>query len=84
MDAILSPIVEVLMRFIAYIFVELIFGTICYSVGWCILKIFTLGKYPPKGDFSLGYNRNGSNTSCCIVGFIFIATVCISLLYLFG
>ncbi|MCQ2998266.1 hypothetical protein NLO98_00660 [Pseudomonas syringae] len=29
----------------------LFFRTICYPIGWPVMKIFTLGKYPVKGSW---------------------------------
>lgn len=31
--------------------VELMFRTICFPVGWPVVKIITLGKYPSKGSW---------------------------------
>ncbi len=33
------------------ILAEVFFRTICFPVGWPVVKIFTLGKYPVKGSW---------------------------------
>ena len=48
MDEILAFAVRVL----GYLFGELIFGTLCYWLGWPWVKLFTLGRYPRHGWLS--------------------------------
>ena len=33
------------------VLIELIFRAVCFPVGWPIVKILTLGKYPAKGSW---------------------------------
>lgn len=33
------------------ILIEVIFRTICFPVGWPIVKLITLGKFPAKGSW---------------------------------
>jgi hypothetical protein len=44
------PVEEVvaggLIRLIVWFFSDIIVGTICWGIGWGVLKILTLGSYP--------------------------------------
>jgi len=67
-------------RFVVSVFLELIFEYLCYFIGWPIVKIFTLGKYPKglKLDFWLIYSNDSILTSC--VGLVVLV---LSILVLF-
>ncbi|KFE50951.1 hypothetical protein [Pseudomonas syringae] len=36
------------------ILVEVIFRAICFTIGWPVMRIITLGKYPSKGSWFSG------------------------------
>ncbi|MEE8056284.1 MAG: hypothetical protein V3T17_00390 [Pseudomonadales bacterium] len=35
-------------RFVGWFIMDIIFDVICWGVGWAVLRLFTLGKYPQK------------------------------------
>ncbi len=37
-------------RVIGYLFVDFLFNIVFYYTGWLILKLVTLGRYPPKPE----------------------------------
>jgi hypothetical protein len=39
----LDALAEIVVRLV----VEIVFSTILYSIGWVMLKVITLGHYPP-------------------------------------
>jgi hypothetical protein len=47
-----------LARAVGWIFVEIIFYVVCFSIGWAEMKILTLGKYPT--------DTTSKNTPCII------------------
>jgi hypothetical protein len=40
----LDALLELIARFV----VEFIFYTVLYAIGWGMLKVITLGRYPPR------------------------------------
>lgn len=40
----LDALFEVVVRFV----VEVVFYTVLYAIGWVMLKVITLGRYPPR------------------------------------
>jgi hypothetical protein len=40
----LDAIVEPLVRFV----VDFLFFTVLYAIGWVMLRVITLGRYPPR------------------------------------
>jgi len=50
MDSVVEEIAKGFLRGVGYILAELLFGTVCYWVGWPICKIITLGKYPSSSE----------------------------------
>ena len=39
---------EIALRFIGWFFIDVIMHLVCFGIGFVILKVFTLGKYPTK------------------------------------
>jgi len=74
MDGLIEEVAKGFLRGIGYILVEILFGTVCYWVGWPICKIVTVGKYPSSDQ--IVYLDNGYNRSkgfwCSGVGFLVI------------
>jgi hypothetical protein len=35
-----------ILRIIHWLAMEIFINSICWGIGWCILRIFTLGSYP--------------------------------------
>jgi hypothetical protein len=40
----LDALFELVVRFV----VEIVFYTVLYAIGWGMLKVMTLGRYPPR------------------------------------
>ncbi|MGY8873002.1 MAG: hypothetical protein ACKVJE_21465 [Pseudomonadales bacterium] len=74
MDDIISEIGKGFFRGIGYILAEIIFGTICYWVGWPICKIVTLGKYPSSNQvvYLDEYTNRNNGFWCSAVGLLAI------------
>ena len=51
MDNVLETLIRGLFRGLALLVVEVIFGKLCYVVGWPVCKLLSFGKFP---------NANGS------------------------
>lgn len=47
--------IEVLIEFTARVIVEFAFYTVCYGLGWSLLRLVTFGRYPPRS--SVPHNR---------------------------
>jgi hypothetical protein len=43
----LDTVLELIGRFLFHFFVEIIFHGIFHPIGWKMLKVLTLGRYPP-------------------------------------
>ncbi len=74
MDSFVEEIAKGFLRGIGYILLEILFGTVCYWVGWPICKIVTLGKYPSSNQVVyLDDSQNRTNGFWCSgVGFLVI------------
>lgn len=46
MDSVLETFARGLFRVLALLVVEIIFGKLCYLLGWLVCKLVSLGKYP--------------------------------------
>lgn len=53
----------------------IIYDLICYSVGWVVLRVFTLGSYPREGLGSGLRDPESSESMPNIIGVILIAIV---------
>lgn len=40
-----------MLELLTYAFAELLFRGICYPIGWPLVKLFSLGKYPARGGW---------------------------------
>ena len=81
MDDIIGEIGRGFLRAIGYIIAEIVFGTVCYWIGWPICKLITFGKYPSSNQvvYLDDYNGNRENGFwCSAVGLIVLIS---SLLY---
>ena len=53
-------------RAVAWLFVEILFYAVCFSIGWVEIKLITLGKYP---------NASTSKTKVAALGLITVVAV---------
>ena len=59
-------------RFIAYVFINIIFDFICYYAGYPIVKIVTFGKYPVKDDSTFLQSETRQGYFVSFVGLLLI------------
>ncbi len=83
MDDLVEEVGKGFLRGIGYILAEILFGTICYWVGWPICKVVTLGKYPSSSQavYLEEYRARNTGFWCSVVGLL---TLIFSALYLVG
>lgn len=63
-----------LIEVVGWLFVELIFYTVFYAIGWVALMAVTLGRYP--GDFAIRWRDPGSLVDAELVALVgLLATV---------
>ena len=76
MDSLIEEVAKGFFRGVGYILAEIVFGTICYWVGWPVCKIITLGKYPHSNDVVYlddgWFSSRNNNFWCSAVGLLII------------
>ncbi len=72
MEDILEEIGKGFFRAIGWILAEILFGTICYWVGWPVCRGFTLGTYPRSRNQVLPDSWDLESFICSSVGFILL------------
>lgn len=86
MDSLIEEVAKGFLRGIGYILAEILFGTVCYWIGWPICKVLTLGKYPSSNQTV--YIDDGHHRSkgfwCSGVGFLVILFVALYFAGLFS
>lgn len=83
MDDLLEELGKGFVRGIGYAVAEILFGTICYWVGWPICKLLTFGRHPPSNQIVYldDYSNRRSGFWCSMVGFV---AIILGVLYLSG
>ena len=67
MDILFETIFPAIGRMLIYLFVEIIYNTICYLTGYVVIKSLTAGRYSEEFRLSEGMNEP-SNVS--LVGLV--------------
>jgi len=75
MEEIIGGIIQFIGRFFIWFFLDIFFQVICWGIGWCTLKIITLGKYPKKQT---------SEKAVAILGFIVLLLKLIGIVIYFN
>jgi len=83
-EDILEEIGKGFLRGIGYIIAEILFGTVCYWVGWPICRAFTLGRYPRTRKQLLPDNWDMESFFCSTVGLVAIITLSLYLVRAFS
>ena len=68
-EGVLEVIFPFIARVLGYIFVEVLFHVICYSTGFILIRLFTLGKRPKK--FISPKSGEEQDTSLMLIGLLF-------------
>ena len=50
MDSVLETLAKGLFRGLMLLVVDIIFGKLCYILGWPVCKLLSLGKYPSVSE----------------------------------
>jgi len=79
MDEILEEIGKGFLRGVGYLLVEILYGTICYWVGWPICRVLTLGRYPRDRSQPLPEQWTVESFFCSSVGFVVLIIVALYL-----
>jgi len=84
MDELIEEIGKGFLRGVGYLLVEILYGTICYWVGWPICRVLTLGRYPRDREQPLPEKWNAESFLCSSVGFIVLIVVALYLVDAFA
>jgi len=79
MDDIIEEIGKGFLRGVGYLLVEILYGTICYWIGWPICRLLTLGNYPRDRSQPLPEKWTIESFLCSSVGFIVLIAVALYL-----
>jgi len=70
MEEIVGGTISFLLRVFVWIIIDLLFDIVCWGLGWAVLKLVTVGKYPDK---------NTSENTVSIVGAVVFILLLVAL-----
>jgi hypothetical protein len=71
-EDVLEEIGKGFLRAVGWIFAEILFGTVCYWIGWPVCRAFTLGAYPRGRKQVLPDSWDAESYICSSVGFLLL------------
>ena len=78
LETILEVVIPFIGRIIGFIFLEIFFHLVIYTIGYVVLKIITYGKYPEE-EFSLESDLH-RETYVYLMGLIGLAVIIVIIL----
>ncbi len=76
-DEIAEGLFRIFGRFILHFLIDIVFEVCCYFIGKVFLRIFTLGKYPPK------FEARHSDSFVSLFGLLIIIGIATLIIYWF-
>lgn len=70
MDNVLETLAKGFLRGLALLVVEIIFGKLCYVLGWPVCKLLSFGKYPDTNGSVSQANQQRQAYWCSFVGLV--------------
>ena len=75
MEDVLEEIGKGFFRAVGWLFAEILFGTVCYWVGWPVCRAVTLGSYPRSRKQVLPDSWDAESFICSSVGFLLLLSL---------
>jgi len=72
MESVLESIAKGLVRAVALLVVEIIFGKLCYVLGWPVCKLLSLGKYPAANGTASPASQQRQDYWCSFAGLVLL------------
>lgn len=84
LDGILEFVVGWIGRILGYIFIEIVFDIVCYSIGYIIIKGITFGRYPKYSKKKMASSKRSLNRTffISITGVLAFAAAAFIYMYL--
>ena len=70
MDSVLEELAKGFFRGLVFVVVEIVFGKVCYLLGWPVCKLLSFGKYPSANQPVPSKSNNRQSYWCSFVGMV--------------
>jgi hypothetical protein len=70
MDSVLEELAKGFFRGLAFFVVEIVFGKVCYLLGWPICKLLSFGKYPSANQSAQSDSDSRQSYWCSFAGLV--------------
>ncbi|MDX5407542.1 MAG: hypothetical protein LPK11_10970 [Chromatiaceae bacterium] len=83
MDSVLETFIRGFLRVLALLVVEIIFGKLCYVLGWPVCKLLSLGKYPAASQTVSPASQQRQEYWCSFTGLVILLIGIITLIWFY-
>jgi hypothetical protein len=82
MDNVLETLAKGLLRGLALLVVEIIFGKLCYVLGWPVCKLLSFGKYPDTNGSTSPSSQQRQAYWCSFAGLVVLLIAIVTAIWL--
>jgi hypothetical protein len=75
MDSVLEELAKGFFRVLAFLVVEIVFGKVCYFLGWPVCKLLSFGKYPSANQMVPSESNAKQSYWCSFAGLVVLLAV---------
>ncbi|WP_035386867.1 hypothetical protein [Ferrimonas senticii] len=64
----LLKLIRTIGRYLGYLVIEVIFDTVCYCIGWGLVRLLTFGRYPRRPLRDLHHSSVAADLALSLIG----------------